>query len=94
MKTFSTRSLSFVALSQVIKRNREPHSGARWSKGAENKRTSSSVVATTLAGAGILTADEFANYKRQLEQLQDENQALKEALDEVRRFTKNTNVIL
>jgi hypothetical protein len=71
---------------QVLKRNREPHSGTRWSKGTENKRSTSTTAMATAAGSSTHTVDEVASYKRQLEQLHEENQALKEALEEVNGF--------
>ena len=37
----------------------------------------------TVAGTSTYSVDEVAGYRREMEQLRDENQALKEALEEV-----------
>lgn len=75
-----------IIFEQVLKRNREPHSGTRWSKGTENKRSTSTTVMATAVGSSTHTVDELASCKRQLEQLREENQTLKDALEEVNRF--------
>ena len=63
-----------------MKRNREPHARTMWTKAKDNalKQRSSAFTGTSL------TVDDGVTYRDQLNELREENTALKEALEEVR----------
>ena len=68
---------------QVLKRNRETHARTMWTTGKDSaikSRTSTTAMAST----NMCLDDAVATYKDQLNQLREENAALKEALEEVR----------
>jgi len=75
----------------VLKRNRETHTRTMWTRAKESaikqQKESTSCTMPTTGGTSVMNTDDETAFRQQLTQLRQENDALKDALEEVRVFT-------